>query len=106
MSTVKETNKIGCTHTHIHTHTHTQTVEYYSVIKRKEGNAICSNVYRVKDYHTEWSQGKTDIIWYHLYVEPEKKDKWAYLQNRNRFTDIKNKLKLPKENVEVGINWE
>ena len=22
-----------------------------------------------KDYHTKWSQKKTNIIWYHLYVE-------------------------------------
>ena len=46
-----------------------------------------------RDYHTKWSQTEKDKyhtmsltcvckIWY----------KWTYLQNRNRLTDIENKL--------------
>ena len=43
---------------------------------------------------------KTNIIWYHLYVESKKKwYKWTYLQNINRI--IENKLIVPK-----GINGE
>ena len=43
---------------------------------------------------------KTNIIWYHLYVESKKKwYKWTYLQNINR--TIENKLIVPK-----GINGE
>ena len=42
------------------------------------------------------SQRKTNIIWYHLYVEPKKKDKWTYLQNRHRITDTENKLMVTK----------
>ena len=38
---------------------------------------------------TEGRQKKTNIIWYQLYVESKK---WTYLQNRNRCTDIGNKL--------------
>ena len=52
-----------------------------------------------RDDHTKWSKSekKTNIIWYHLYVESKKKlFKWIYIQNRNRLIDIKNKLWLPK----------
>ena len=42
------------------------------------------------------SQIKTNILWCHLYVKPKKKYKWAYLQNRNRHTDIQNKFMLTK----------
>lgn len=48
-------------------------MEYYSAIK-KGNNAICSNVNVPRDYQTEWSQSdrkKTNIIWYHLYLEPK-----------------------------------
>ena len=45
--------------------------------KREWNNAICSNMNGPKDYHTEWSksevsQRKTNIIWYHSYVEYKK----------------------------------
>ena len=46
---------------------------------------------------SEVSQIKTNIIWYHLYVESKKKKyKWTYLQNRNGLTDIENKLMVTK----------
>ena len=35
-------------------------------------HAICSNVDGPRDYHMKWSQRKTNIIWYHLYVESKK----------------------------------
>ena len=44
----------------------------------------------------EGSQTKADIICYHLYVESKKWYKWTYLQNRNRLTDLENKLKVTK----------
>ena len=39
---------------------------------------------------------KTNIIWYHLYVESKKEYKWTYLQNRNRLTNIGKKLTVTK----------
>ena len=50
-----------------------------------------------KDYHI-WkvSQRTTNIIQYHLYVEPKKRYKYTYLQNRKIFTDIENKLMVTK----------
>ena len=36
----------------------------------------------------EWN----NAIWYHFYVESKIWHKWMYLQKRNRFTDIGNRL--------------
>ena len=52
--------------------------------KKEWNNSICSNMDRPRDY-TKWSQTKRNI-WYHLYVESKKWNKWIYLQNRNGFT--------------------
>ena len=41
---------------------------------------------------SEVSQRKTNIIWYHLYIESKKWDKWTYLPNRNRLTEEENRL--------------
>ena len=57
---------------------------------------------------SEVSQRKTDIIWYHSYVETnflKKWYKWTYLQNRNRLTDIENKSMVTEgERGVEGIN--
>ena len=37
-------------------------------------NAICSNMDGPRGYHTKWSQTKTNITWYCLYVESKKKN--------------------------------
>ena len=34
--------------------------------------------------------------WHHLYVESKIGHKWTYLWNRNRFTDIENRLVVAK----------
>ena len=50
-----------------------------------------------RDCHTEWS--KLDKDKYHMILLVcgiLKRYKWTYLQNRNRVTDVENKLKLPK----------
>ena len=63
---------------------------------------------------SEISQRETDTIWYHLYVESKIWHRWTYLQNRNRLTDIEEKLMVTKGdrggqrggeiNQEFGIN--
>ena len=55
--------------------------------KKEWNNGICSNMDGPEDYHTKWRKSETNIIWYHLYVEPEIWYKFFYLQNRNRLTD-------------------
>ena len=80
------------------------TMEYYSAIKKNEimpfaatwmdlEIIILSDVVR---------QRKTNIIWYHLYVESTKWYKWTYLQNRNRLTNFKNKLMVSQRGKMVG----
>ena len=41
---------------------------------------------------SEISQTEKDILWYHLHGKSKKKYKQMYMQNRNRLTDIENKL--------------
>ena len=50
----------------------------------------------------ELSQRKTNT-WYHSHVESKKWYKWTYLQNKNRFTDIENKVMVTKgESEDAG----
>ena len=50
---------------------------------------------------------QTNIIWYHLYVESKIWHKWIYLWNRNRLTDIENRLVVAKgERVGGVMAWE
>ena len=49
---------------------------------------------------SEVRQGKTNILWYHLYVESKNKYKRIYIQNRNRFTNTENKLMVTE-----GERW-
>ena len=45
---------------------------------------------------SEVRKRKTNIIWYHLYVESKIWHKWSYLQNRNRLTDVEDKFMITK----------
>ena len=55
------------------------------------------------------NQTKTNIIWYHLYVESKKWHNIIYSQNRNRLTDLGNKHGYQKGKVvekdELGV-WD
>ena len=79
------------------THTHTHTQKYYPDVKKNE---IMPLAVTLMDLETiilsEVRQGKTNTTWYHLYVDLKKWYKWTYLQNRNRLTDIENKLMVTK----------
>ena len=75
------------------------TVEYYSAIKKEWNNAIYSNMDGPRDYHTKWSKSERErqISYDIAYMWNLKKGyKWTYLQNRNRLTDIENKLTVTK----------
>ena len=64
------------------------TVEYYSAIKKNEIMPLAATWMDLEIVIlNEVSQTKTNIIWYHLYVEPKKWHKWTYLQNRSRLTE-------------------
>ena len=74
--------------------------------KKEWNNAICSNMGGPRNYHTKW--GKTEKDKYHMISVIcgilKKWYKWAYLQNRNRLTDIENKLMNIKGERRGGIN--
>ena len=68
---------------------------------------ICVYIYNLIPFAATWmdleiiigskvSQKKTNTIWYHLYVEPKILHKWAYWWNRNRLTEIENRLTVAK----------
>ena len=48
-----------------------------------------------RDYHTKWSQRKTNIICYNLYVEYKKMIQMNLFTKQNRLRDFEN-LCLPK----------
>ena len=63
--------------------------------KKEWNNASCTNING--DYHTKWSKSeRANILWYHLYVESKMWHKWNYIWNRNRLTDIDNRLVTAK----------
>ena len=61
-------------------------------------NAICSNMDGPRDCHTEWSKSDTERqISYIAYMWNLKKMvQMNYLQNRNRVTDVENKLMVTR----------
>ena len=76
--------------------------------KKEWNNAICRNMMQVEIITLrEVRKRKTNTIWYHLYVESKIWHKRTYLQDRNRLTDIKNRLVFAKgEEVGGGMEWE
>ena len=81
---------------------YTHTMEYYSAIKINE---IMPFVAMWMDLETtilsEVSQKEKDKYHiYHLYVVSNIQHKWTYLQNRNRLTDIENRLVVSKGEVD------
>ena len=56
-------------YTHTHTHTHIHTTEIYSVRQKNEMPFTATWVDLETIILSEFRQRKTNIIWYHLYVE-------------------------------------
>ena len=81
-------------------YTHTKTHSGILLSHKNEGNnAICSNMDGPRDYHTKWNkQDRERQISYNItYMwNLKKRQKWIYSQNRNRLTDIENKLMVTK----------
>ena len=66
------------------------TMEYYSVIKRKEITAFAATWMGLEIIMlSEVGQRDTKIIYYHLHVESKKRTQWTSLQNRCWLTDWK-----------------
>ena len=61
------------------------------------------------DSHAEWSKSEKErqISYDITYMWNLKKGyEWTSLQNRNRVTDVENKLTVTKGEKGGGINWE
>ena len=77
--------------------------------KKEWNNAICRDVDRPTDCHTEWSKSEREKPTSYSIVYKwnlEKQYRWTYLQSRNRDTDVENKLTDSKGEREDGMNWE
>ena len=73
------------THTYAHTHIHiyTRILENYSAIKKNEIMPFAVTWVDLEIIMlSEVKQRKTNIIWYHLYVELEKNDKNQLIYKR------------------------
>ena len=89
-----------------HTHTHTHTGIVFSH-KKELNNAVCSNMDRPRDYHTQWTKWDRErqILYDIIYMWNLKYSiNELYLQNRNRLMDMKNKLMVTTGERRGGIN--
>ena len=82
---------------HTHTYSYNTYTEYYLNIIKNEIMPFAA-VWMDLDIiiRNEVSQKKTNTIWYHLYMESKTRHKWIYLWNRNRLTNIENRLVVTK----------
>ena len=53
---------------------------------------------------SEVSQWKTNIVWYHLYVESKKGKKWSHLQDRNKLMDFEKLRVTKRDRLKSGRN--
>ena len=85
------------------------TMEYYSATlkkKKKNVNAICSKMDEPRHYHPKWNKSKkrTNTI---TYMRNLKYDMNEFIyENRNRCTDIEDRLVVAKEGAGRGKAWE
>ena len=85
------------------------TMEYYSAIKKNEimpsAAAWIQLEIIIQSEASQTEKGK--ITWYHLCVESKIRQKWTYLWNRNRLTDIENRYVVAKGQWgERQMEWE
>ena len=86
-----------CTYIYMSVHTHTHTHGILLSHKKGWNNAICNSMNEPIDYHVTRGKSKIKISYNITYMWNLKKwYKWTYLYDRNRLTDIENKLMLIK----------
>ena len=77
------------------------TMEYYSAMKMNEMMLFAATWMQLESIIlSEVGERKTNISWYHLYVESKIGHNWTYLWNRNRLTDIESRPAIAKA---VGV---
>ena len=75
--------------------------------KKEWNNAICSNKDGPRDYYTKWSKSERErqIPYDITYMWNLKIRYKTYLWNKNRLTDIENRLVVAKGEGRVGEGW-
>ena len=93
----KKQPKFSYTHTHFLCSLIHWRINTYTRIQRMQSCHLQQRE-ATRDYHTEWSKSERErwIKRYHLHVESRRWHKWTYLWNRNRLTDVKNRLVVAK----------
>ena len=80
-------------------------MEYYSALKEWNNAILQQHGMQLEILIlSEVSQKETNTIWYHLHMESKICYKWTYLWNRNRLTDIEDRLIVAKG--ERGMEWD
>ena len=83
-------------------------MEYFSAIKKSEILPFAATQMDLDNMLSEIIQRKTNIIWYHLYVDSKRNNTNECVQlknNNNRLIDWKNKLVLTKGEAEERGVW-
>ena len=78
-------------------------MQYYAA-KKQWNKATCGNVDGPGNYHTKWNKSDRErqISYDITYMwNLQRWNKWTYLQNRNRLSDIEDKLMATQRG-----NWE
>ena len=90
------------THTHAHTDTHTHTNEYYSAIKIRKFCHLQQHGWTLQGkYAKEIRQKKTNIVWYHLYVDSKKYNKLVNITKKKQTHIYKEQLVFTSEGSEA-----
>ena len=76
------------------------TMEYYSAIKKNEIMSFVATMARLRDSHTKWSESERERQMLYITYKWNLKYDIDELWNRNRHTDIENKLVVVK-----GKRW-
>ena len=108
------------THTHTHTHIyiymcvlyalyiHIYIYIYVNISLKKEWNlAICDNIHGPRGYmdledtwNVRWK--KINTVWFYLYVDSKKQNKWTNIEKRNIITGTENKQMVARGAVSGG----
>ena len=74
-------------------------MEYYSTIKKNEIMPFATT-HGPRGYKIKWSKSEKKQTWYRLHMESKIWYKSTYLQNKNKLTDMENRLMVVK-----GAGW-
>ena len=90
----------------VYTYTHMYIMECYWIVQNDGILPFLATWVDLENIILGEVRTKTNIIWYHLYVQNKIWYKWTDLQHRNILTDIENKLTVIKVDSGGGMGRE